>query len=264
MESLKTFWRRIYEARFFWLLQAGIELKNKFRRSKLGLLWVCVSPLCLTIIMSFVFGTVFHQDIKTYAPYILSGLLCWDIFSVSWVAGSGTLIGSEPYIRQFNHPIVIYPLKSSLVCIISFSIAVTALALWIFFIEPLNVLLGYLFLLPALVIFFLFSWGSMIISSYTGAKYRDYPQMASLLLQTLWYLSPVFFQESMFESSEWLHQLFLFNPVTHMLSLIRQPFLYGSSPSAWNYLYSFGFVLLIDLCAVLINRKNERDIIFYL
>ena len=254
----------MYDARYFVALQARIDLKNKFRRSKLGILWICVTPLCLTLIMSFVFGAAFGQDIVTYAPYVLSGILCWDVFSISWVAGSNTLIGSAPYIQQFNHPVVIYPLKIAIVEIISFLISMIALCVWTLFINPVYTLLGILFLLPAMVVYFFFGWSSVIISSFIGAKYRDYPQVAGLLLQTLWYLSPVFFQESMFESSPYLRILFRVNPVTHMLAMIRQPFLYGRVPSPVNYAASMAFVAVIALIAFLVNRRSARDIIFYL
>lgn len=264
MNKIYVFWKKIYEARFFWLMLAQIDLKNKFRRSKLGLLWACVTPLCLTVIMSFVFGTAFHQDIASYAPYVLSGLICWDVFTVSFVSGSGVMIGSSPYIKQTNHPPVIYPLKAALAEIASFLISTLALAVWILFINPLHVVVGYLLIVPALIIFLLISWGGMIIASYIGAKYRDYPQLATLALQLMWYISPVFFQESMFEGNELLHMIFIVNPITHLLELVRKPFLHGTVPTVADYLISMGFAGFILLIAFLINRKNERDVVFYI
>lgn len=264
MENLFVFWKKIYESRYFWMMQAKIDLKNKFRRSKLGLLWVCVTPLCLTIIMAFVFGTAFHQDIISYAPYVLSGIITWDIFTVSFVAGSGIMIGSSPYIKQTNHPVVIYPLKAAIAEIASFLISTAALGIWVMFINPLHVLFGYIFIAPALIIYFMISWGGMIIASYIGAKYRDYPQLATLLLQLLWYMSPVFFQESMFESNELLHTIFVVNPITHLLELIRKPFLAGQIPTGIDYLISISFAAVILFIAFLLNRKNERDVVFYI
>ncbi|MEG1584669.1 MAG: ABC transporter permease, partial [Anaerovorax sp.] len=75
---MKEYLQKLYESRFFWVHLAKLELKNKFRRSKLGFMWTFLSPFLLTMIMSVVFSTVFHQDILTYTPYILSGILFWD------------------------------------------------------------------------------------------------------------------------------------------------------------------------------------------
>lgn len=263
MKDIVHYWKRIYESRYFWIHLARVDLINKFRRSKLGLLWVCVNPLCLTVIMSVVFGTAFHQDVATYAPYILSGIICWTIFTDSYVAGANVIIGSAPYISQFNHPITIYPLKCALAEIVSFFISSFALGIWVLFINPTNVLLGYLTFLPTLVIFFVFAWCSTIIAAYVGTKYRDYPQLAALLLQTIWYLSPVFFQQEMFEGNIYLHKIFIWNPITHMLQLVRAPFLYGRMAGVNDYLITIAFVIAVALLAYAINRKEEREIIFY-
>lgn len=264
MGDMKEYVRKLYEARFFWSHLARIELKNKFRRSKLGILWTFVSPLCLTAIMSVVFATAFKVDLASYAPYILSGILCWEVFGGAFVGGSYSIVSNDAYIRQFNHPITIYTLKSAIVITVSFLISLIALALWTLFIAPVNLLVA-LFTLPTtLILFFIFAWSGVTIAAMTCTKFRDYPQMAPLILQALWYISPVFFQEEMFATNPILHQWFNMNPITHMLFLIRAPFLSGQLPTATNYLVSILFVAVIALLAVRVNKKNARDIIFYI
>ena len=261
---MRDYIQKLYDARFFWMHLARIELKNKFRRSKLGILWTFISPLCLTAIMSVVFATAFHVELKEYAPYILSGILCWDVFSGAFISGSYAIVSNDAYIRQFNHPVTIYTLKTAIVITISFMIALLAITIWMLVLEPVNILIA-LFTLPmTLLIFFIFAWSGVTIAAFTCTKYRDYPQMAPLVLQTLWYISPVFFQESMFKAVPILHAWFNLNPITHMLMLIRQPFLYGQLPTLTNYVFSIAFTVLIALCAIRIAKKNSKDIIFYI
>lgn len=264
MSGFKNYWLKIYESRYFWSHLSKIDLKNKFRRSKLGLLWICVSPLCLMLIMSAVFGTVFKQDMVSYAPYILSGLLFWNIMTDSFVAGSNSIIGSEAYIRQFNHPVSIYPLKASLTGIASFAISMLSLIVIMIFIHPVNIVIGIISFPIAMIIYFILEWTSTIIAAFIGTKYRDYPQLAALILQAIWYVSPVFFQESMFEKNKYLYLLFICNPITHFLNLIRDPFLNGKFPSLVSICVSTGTVSVMALFAFLINKKNAKDIIFYI
>lgn len=261
---MKEYLGRIYASRFFWMHLAKIELKNKFRRSKLGILWVFVNPLCLTIIMSVVFAVAFHQNVLTYAPYILSGLLVWDVFVQSFVAASGTIISCDPFIRQFNHPITIYSLKSALVITISFSLSMISLCLWELFTNPAYLPVGLITMPFTIFVMFGISWSASTISSYTCTKYRDYPQMTSLIMQALWYISPVFLQESIFRSNDILYKWFSINPITHVLNLVRRPFLRGLFPSAIDYAISIAMVIILAGIAVVVNKKNERDIIFYI
>lgn len=243
---------------------ARIELKNKFRRSKLGILWTFVSPLCLTAIMSVVFATAFHVEIASYAPYILSGILCWEVFTGSFVGGSYAIVSNDAYIRQFNHPVTIYTLKSAVVITVSFLISMIALVLWQLFIAPLNILIGLVTLPVTALLFFVLSWSGVTIAAFTCTKYRDYPQMAPLILQALWYVSPVFFQEEMFASNKVIYTWFQINPITHFLMLVRAPFLYGRLPSLADYLISAALVCAVAALAALINKRSARDIIFYI
>ena len=264
MNGIKDYIRRIYEARYFWLHLAKMDLKNKFRRSKLGILWVSATPLGLMIIMTLVFGTVFGEDVETYAPYVLSGLLFWNIVTDALVAGWTSIFGNDPYIRQFNHPIVIYPLEKAIASIVCFVISTASLAIIELLVNPVNVIIGYLSLPISLIFYFVLSWSGTIIASYIGTKYRDYPQLISLLLQAVWYISPVFLRESVFLGNPYLSMVYYFNPITHLLKLFRTPFLEGKFPSITNYLVTFATCLVFAIVAIRVNKKNERDIIFYM
>lgn len=261
---MKKYLEKVYKARYFWGYLAKSELRNKFRRSKLGILWTFISPLVLTAIMSVVFSTVFNSPIVDYAPYILSGILFWEILMGSFVSGSMIFMSNEGFIRQFNHPLTIYTLKSAIVYMVSFGIALLSLVLWILFINPQNLVLGIVTLPITIFIYLVLAWAASTIAAFTNAKYRDYPQLMALLMQTIWYLSPVFFQQDMFEKNPLLFAWFKLNPITHLLFLIRKPFLYGEFPSMENYLISIGFVLVISVFAYLVNKKNENSVIFYL
>lgn len=261
---MKSYIDRIYKTRFFWTHLAKAELKYKFRRSKLGILWTFLNPLLLTLLMTIVFGTVFGMSYADYAPYILSGLIVWELISSSVIGGGNTFLIADPYIRQCNHPIIIYPLKSALVNTGTFLIATNALVIWMLFVAPQNILLGVMTIPLTTILYFFFSWGIVSIASFVNTKFRDYPQVMSLVMQGLWYVSPVFFRGEMFKTNAYLEILFNLNPITHILNLVREPFLYGRLPSLMSYLYTVIIILVIWGVAVVKIRKEEKQVIFYL
>lgn len=261
---MKNYINRIYETRYFWTHLAKAELKYKFRRSKLGILWTFLNPLLLTALMTIVFGTVFNMSYTDYAPYILSGLIIWDLLSASVIGGGSSILGAEAYIRQCNHPVIIYPLKSAIVNTFSFLLAMNALSIWILFVAPENILLGVITIPLTGLLYFFLSWGIVIIASIINTKFRDYPQIMALIMQALWYISPVFFRGGMFMSNKHLEVLFNINPITHILNLVREPFLNGRLPSVMNYGFTIILILIVWGIAILKIRKEEKDIIFYL
>lgn len=261
---MKEYIKRVYDTRYFWTHLAKAELKYKFRRSKLGILWTFLNPLLLTLLMTIVFGTVFGMSYTDYAPYILSGLIVWELLSVSVIGGGNSFLTSEAYIRQCSHPIIIYPLKSALVNVGGFLIAINALIIWMLFVAPQNIILGIITIPLTTILYFLLSWGIVSTASFINTKFRDYPQVMSLVMQALWYISPVFFRGEMFTSNEYLEMLFNWNPVTHILNLVREPFLYGRVPSVMSYIYTIVVIIIVWIIAIINIRKHEKGIIFYL
>ncbi len=264
MEGIKKYYKHMIHMRYFIAHLVTIGLKNQFRRSKLGILWTFISPLCLTAIMGVVFSVAFHYELQDYLPYVLSGILFWDIFSKSFIAGSSTIIGYDSFIRQCNHPITLYTLSNSLLFTTSFLISMIALAIMTVFRSPLFLICGIISLPITIVIYAIFAWSGTTISSFIGVQFRDFPMAATLILQVLWYLSPVFLQESLFASNPLLFTWFNINPITHMLNLIRKPFLYGCFPSLLDYAISCCFTVLMVMVAYYVNKKKEKTAIFYL
>ena len=263
-KTLKVYIQKIYQTRFFWSHLVRAELKNKFRRSKLGILWTFMNPLLLTALMSTVFGTVFNMSFADYAPYVLSGLIVWELISSSFIGGGYSIMTGEQYIRQFNHPVIIYTLRSALVFTITFSIAMLSLGIWMLVVSPANVVLGIITLPLTILLYFCLSWAITTIAGFTNAKYRDYPQVMALVIQAVWYVSPVFFKKDMFTSNPALAAFFHYNPITHLLNLIRNPFLYGVMPDATDYLFTLGTIAVFGLWAGKIYKDNHKKVIFYL
>lgn len=264
MTGFKVYLKRIWDARYFWLHLVRADLKYKFRRSKLGIMWTFIYPLMLTLLMSFVFGTIFNQPPGEYAPYVLSGLVTWELIVNSVIYAGASFIVSEGYIRQFNHPVVIYSLKSMLVSMATFLIAIMSLFIWMMFLNPYNIIITIITLPFTIITFFIVLFPISIISSFINTKYRDFSQVMNLLMQALWYVSPVFFKSEMLESSEVLSSFMNLNPVTHILNLIREPILYGNIPSIYSYIYILLLGVVIAFFAIRKIRKHEKEVIFYL
>ena len=68
-----------YKYLLFELVKKNIKLK--YRRSYLGILWTLVEPLLNMFVLTIVFGTLFGRDDRTFPVFILSGRLLFSFFS---------------------------------------------------------------------------------------------------------------------------------------------------------------------------------------
>ena len=56
------------------------DIKIKYRRSVLGVLWTVLNPLFMMVILSIVFSNLFRFDIENYPVYILSGQVIYNFY----------------------------------------------------------------------------------------------------------------------------------------------------------------------------------------
>ena len=101
---MRNYFRGIWDSRYFWLHLAKAELKYKFRRSRLGLLWTMINPLILMLMITVIFGNLFDIPMLDFAPYVFSGIIIWQFLLGAAMSGCSSLLVSEAYIKQFLHP----------------------------------------------------------------------------------------------------------------------------------------------------------------
>ena len=111
--NLKGSFMNFYRYRF--LLQNLIQrdIKVKYRRSTLGILWSVLNPLLMMFVLTMVFSYFFRFDIENYPVYILSGQLIFNYFTESTSMAMESVIGYAPLIKKVYVPKYIFPLEKT-------------------------------------------------------------------------------------------------------------------------------------------------------
>ena len=262
--TLKTYLSDVWLSRYFWWHLALADLRTKFRRSSLGILWAILNPLMLTILMTIVMSFVFKRSPGAYAPYVFSGLIIWDVVFSSAMMGCSTFINAEGYIKQYRHALIIYTIRNVTVAALHFCFGFIGLAVWILLTQPQNYGWVTLWVIPGLFLLILLSLPVATLCAIINTKFRDFSQLVGLIFQAIWYVSPIFIDAHTLLQSKKLYVLVEYNPVYHLLNLIRAPMLHGQAPTLVDFLYVFASIIILWLFAINSLIKNERNIIFYL
>jgi lipopolysaccharide transport system permease protein len=253
----------IWSARYFWMHLALSDLRIRWRRSYLGALWSILQPLGMTALIAFVLGRLFRLNVLDYAPYILSGIIVWEFILSAAVAGSLAFVQNEPYIKQYRHPLAIYTLRTAVASSLVLIMASISLIGWVLVVRPDHLGWCWLSLPLAVPLLLLTAWPLATALAYLTARFRDIPHALGLVLQALWFVSPVYFETRFFREAG-LDGLVDYNPVYHLLQIVRAPLLSGEWPSLMNYMFCSATILVIGLLAWAIGRRHERNVIFYL
>ena len=215
------------------------------------------------MLLALVLSRLFKTDILTFAPYVLSGLIVWEFIVVNVTGGSLAFVQADAYIKQTKHPLAIYTLRTVLGSLVVLILASTSLYAWSAIVQPFNFGWHWLASLAVFPVLAVIAWPLGTLLAYIGARFRDLPHATGLIMQALWFISPVYFEAKMFRQGG-MDVLVDFNPVYHVLQIVRAPLLEGSWPTLMNYVYPLAAALVFSLLAWLVGRKAEPNVIFYL
>src|SRR4051794_4487517 len=95
-----SYFGRIWATRHFWLSLVRMDLRTRYRRSVLGIGWSLLHPVAMAAVLTFVFHKILKQDIYVYAPYLLTGLACWNFLMSTAVGAGQSFFQNESYLRQ--------------------------------------------------------------------------------------------------------------------------------------------------------------------
>jgi lipopolysaccharide transport system permease protein len=253
----------IWQARYFWTHLSFADLRSRWRRSFFGVLWTVIQPLGTTLLLAIVFSKIFKADIKEYAPYILSGMIVWEFMTASVLGGALSFVQADAYIKQCRHPLAIYTLRNVFTNIMVLSLASLSLVIWVLIVMPQNFGWPWVAALNIFPILAMIAWPLATALAYVATRFRDLPHALSLIMQAMYFVSPIYFEAKVFRSGD-LYWLVDHNPIYHILEIVRSPMLRGEWPTFENYAYCLGSILVLMIVAVLMGRRAEKKVIFYL
>jgi lipopolysaccharide transport system permease protein len=257
---------KIWQLRYFWMSLVKIDLKNRYRRSMIGVGWSLLHPILMTIVLCMVFGRLLHQgDIKTYAPFLLSGLVFWNFITTAMNQGCHCFFISDSYIRQHPAPMAIYPLRTTLGAGIHFGIGMVLVMLIAWGVSGFGNLPYLISLVPTLILIFIFGWSLAILMGVLNVLFQDCQHLIEVLLQVLFYMTPIMYDPSMFiKNANTVWYMKNMNPLAVMLDLLREPLLYGRFPTIEMHVLGIAAVGMAVAAASLTLAKIEKKMIFYL
>ena len=97
-------WRQ----RSLWGYLGWQDIKQRYRRSVLGPLWISISMGVIATAMGILYGALFGEPVHTFLPYVATGLLIWNFVNGCILEGSEVFIANEGLIRFLPAPISLH------------------------------------------------------------------------------------------------------------------------------------------------------------
>jgi lipopolysaccharide transport system permease protein len=253
----------IWKCRYFWMSLVQMDLRNRYRRSVLGMGWSMLHPLIMTAVLCTVFHRIFNQDVRTFGPFLLVGLCFWNFVATVVNMGCNCLFQGEAYIRQYPAPMAIYPLRTVLGAATHFLTALVVVVGLSWLMNGFGNVPALTSLLPTILLLCILGWSLAVIFGFSTAYFPDMKHLAEVGLQILFYATPIIYPPQVLRDKG-LGLIADVNPLASVVTLLREPILHGRFPSLVDYGIATCMVALIFLISVTMLVKLQKKIIFQL
>jgi len=225
------------------------DFKQKYVVNIMGLAWAVLDPIAMMLIFWLVFGVGMrvgeHMGVP-FVAYLITGLSAFMFFSQTLAAGTASIKAYSFLLKKVDFMISMVPLVK-IFSEITLHLIVLAITMIIIMANGIHPSFYWL-----QVVYYIFAASMLLLSlSWLAASislfFPDISIIISILLRLLFYITPVFWSETMFTPKTIF--ILKFNPIYYIVQGYRQSFLYGQ-PFWLSWRYTLYFWTLTFICFI--------------
>ena len=237
------------------------DIKKKYRRSVLGILWSMLNPFFTMLIMTMVFSNFFRFSITNFPLYLLTGQLMFNFYGEATNTSMESILENSSLIKKVYVPKYIFPLAKVLSSCVNFILSLPGLVLLLFITATDIKWIMVLSIIP-IIYLLIFCCGVGLILSTVAVYFRDMFHLYGVLLTALSYLTPIFYPKEIIPEK----YVFLinFNPLYYFVTMFREIMYYGRLPELNNHLICIIISGIALILGIIIFFKNQKQFILHI
>lgn len=196
------------------------DLKSRYKRSSLGVLWTMLHPLLMMLVTLIIFSQAFRFAIDNFPVYFLSAYIAWSMFAQGTALASSSIITSAGLAKKIYVPPALFPIAAINASAVNLLLSLPPL-LAIMALTGSRFDTPLLFLPLAIAILLFFSYGVALLLATASVFFHDTIHVYSVLTYLWMYLTPLFYPIDIVPA-DW-QPLIQLNPMTALVHLFRAP-----------------------------------------
>lgn len=243
-----------------WVYLSYTDIRQKYRRSYLGPIWLTLSTMIFIGMISLVWSTIFKQSLNDYLPFFSIGYVVWLFISTQLSDACTGFIQFEYLIKQMKlpYPVFILRILARNIIIFFHNLIVVILIIPIvgngFNIFSIISIFGFFIL--AIFLFFL----SVLIALIT-TRFRDFQMIVQNSIPIIFYISPIMWEPKLI--SEKYIWIITYNPIVPFLEIIRKPLL-GTLPEMYVWGQAILITLIFGAITLIFFNKYKNKISYWI
>ena len=232
------------------------DLKVKYRRSVLGVLWSMLNPILMMLILNAVFSRVFRYEIENFPLYLISGQTLFSFFNEATSSAIFSIVEASSLLKKVYVPKYVFPIEKILFAFVNLLFSMSAIiVMLILFGIPFSFTM-LLFPVP-LLLMLVFTIGFGLIISALCVFFRDLKHLYSVVTMAWMYMTPIIYPIEALGNG-FMRTVVELNPLTWYIQYFRAVIINGELPTVTMNLVCAGYALVF-LVAGLVVFKKRRD-----
>lgn len=243
-----------------WLTFATDDMKQRYRRSALGLIWIMLSYAIFVGGISLFFSAFSQTSPKDFIAYVAIGFAMFGFLMAQIQDGCMVFVNASTWIKSVAMPFSIHVLRS-----ISRAILTLALNLVVAF--AIMITMGWrpelvsLLSLFGFVIYLINAVAVQYIFGLIAARYRDVAHLMNSITRIMIFVTPILWiREEMTGARAIAADL---NPLTHYIEIVRAPLL-GDMPRLSSWIIVLVLTTLVWLVATYAGARMRRRLPYWI
>ncbi|WP_047239383.1 galactan export ABC transporter permease subunit Wzm/RfbD [Corynebacterium epidermidicanis] len=255
---------RGFNQRELWLQLGWQDIKQRYKRSVLGPLWITIATGVMALALGLLYSLLFKIPLAEFLPHVTVGLVMWGFISGAIKEGSDIFIDNEGLIKQLPSALSVhvYRLVWRQTLFLAHNMVIW-LVLMLIFPRPLG--WDLLLAIPALILLVVNGVWVAMFFGIIATRYRDVAPLLEALVQLLFYVTPIVWTTATLrDAGPEMHtraRIVELNPLYHYMEVVRAP-LIGAPLPAYHWYVVLGCTF-VGLGLALLAMKQWRYRVSY-
>ena len=243
-----------------WLQLGWQDIKQRYRRSTLGPLWITIATGVMALALGLLYSMLFQIDVREFLPHVTVGFIVWGFISGCIKDGANVFIENEGLIKQLPSALSVHVYRLVWRQLLFFA---HNIVIWVLLVIIFRIPLTWqtLLAIPALLLLVLNGVWVTMLFGIIATRFRDVAPLLEALVQLLFYVTPIVWTtQTLKEQGGEVAQRALLaeiNPLYHYLEIVRAPMI--NQPVA---AYHWGIVAICTAVGLLITLLAMRQMRF--
>lgn len=223
--------------RELWLSLGWQDIKQRYRRSTLGPLWITIATGVMAGALGLLYSVLFQIPLAEFLPHVTVGLIMWGFISGCIKEGSEVFISNEGLIKQLPSALSVHVYR---LVWRQFLFLLHNLVIWVLLMLIFPRPLGWDLLLSVLGLAVLLAngvWVAMLFG-ILATRFRDIAPLLESMVQLLFYMTPIVWTtQTLYEQGGEIAnraRIAEINPLYHYLEIVRAPMI-GQTVAAYHW-----------------------------